>query len=83
VGLEFLLQNDAGLNAVDRRGWSPLHYAAHHDNAGCARVLINRGAMINLQDQDGKSPLVVAAESHSRTTRTLLEAEYARRGIDL
>jgi len=82
VGLEFLLQNDAGLNAVDRRGWSPLHYAAHHDNAGCARILINRGAMINLQDQEGKSPLHVATESNSNTTKTLLEDEYTRRGIE-
>lgn len=44
------MQHDASLGVVDDKGWTALHYAAYHNNTGCARLLINRGAILDLQD---------------------------------
>lgn len=38
-------------------GTTPLHAAAHANQAAIAQMLIENGADVNAQDKDGKTPL--------------------------
>lgn len=48
-------------------GWTPLHYAAHHDRVTYARMLCMRGASQSQDDKKGKSPLSIAQEKGNQT----------------
>jgi hypothetical protein len=50
-------------NAKCGRHGSPLHAAVYMGHLDTARVLLDRGADVNLEDQDGKTPLVTAYRS--------------------
>lgn len=63
VGCEFLLQNDASLSVVDIKGWTPLHYSAFHNQPAVARLLMNRGAILNLRDANGLTAYDVARQN--------------------
>ncbi|EEC02419.1 ankyrin repeat containing protein, partial [Ixodes scapularis] len=70
-----LLVAGAHSSALNCRGQTPLHYAAVSTHgAGCLEVLIRKGAGVNQQSDDGRSPLHMTA-IHGRFTRaqTLLE----------
>jgi ankyrin repeat protein len=43
-------------------GYTPLHDALWHGFEGCARVLIEAGARLDLQGHDGKTPLDIAID---------------------
>ena len=67
----------ADVNAIDRRGWTPLHqadvrkkrsggwtplhYAAYGGHKEIAELLIAEGADVNAKDEDGVTPLHEAA----------------------
>lgn len=48
---------------VNRLGWAPLHYAASKAQVETARLLIERGAIVNAPGPDGTTPLMMAALS--------------------
>lgn len=59
---------------VNRLGWTPLHYAASKAQMETARMLIERGAIINAPGPDGTTPLMMAALSGKpEIVRLLLE----------
>lgn len=61
--------------AVNRFGWSPLHYAAAGGAPDIARILIERGAAINSRAPGELTPLMMAArEGHESAVAVLLEA---------
>lgn len=61
--------------AVNRKGWSPLHYAAAGGADDIARILIDRGAAINSRAPGGLTPLMMAArEGQESVVAVLLEA---------
>lgn len=61
--------------AVNRKGWSPLHYAAAGDAADIARILIDRGAALDSRAPGGLTPLMMAArEGQESAVSVLLEA---------
>ena len=65
------------MNARDKRGSTPLHLAASHVDV--ARLLVERGAEVNVGDESGYTPLHAAAASGSaEVARLLLE-----RGADV
>ncbi|KAL6042883.1 phosphatidylinositol-3,4,5-trisphosphate binding [Balamuthia mandrillaris] len=64
--LELLIQMGAKVYAVDDLGRSPLHWAAVHDRAEMARLLLNRGADARLQDNQGKTAVELANEHNSK-----------------
>jgi uncharacterized protein len=56
-----LLQNRADVNATGADGATPLHWAAHMDDAETAAVLIANGANVKTVNRHGVSPLWLAA----------------------
>jgi ankyrin repeat protein len=72
-GFERLLrEHPKSVNGRSRRGWTPLMYAALYGDAGVVRVLLERGANPNAQNDDGGTALMYAVEDPDRT-RVLLD----------
>ncbi|RTL46949.1 MAG: ankyrin repeat domain-containing protein [Burkholderiales bacterium] len=47
--------------AVNRPGWTPLHYACSGPDNGVAAFLIAQGAELNARSENGTTPLMMAA----------------------
>lgn len=46
----------------DYRMWTPLHYAAQNGDVSIASLLVQRGADINAEDEEGVTPFQLALE---------------------
>jgi len=54
----FLLdKTDIDINARDKDGWTPLHYACAREKTAVVKMLIERGADLNAPDNEGVTPL--------------------------
>lgn len=61
--------------AVNRPGWSALHYAAAGGDDEITRILLARGAALNAPARGLLTPLMMAArEGHESTVKVLLDA---------
>lgn len=69
-----LLQRGA---AVNRPGWTPLHYAAASGNADIAALLIEHKAELDSRAPDGATPLIMAAQEGKEEIVRLLLARGA------
>jgi ankyrin repeat protein len=47
--------------AVQKDGWSPLHYAATGGSAAIVKLLLSKGAAIEARSPNGSTPLMMAA----------------------
>jgi len=47
--------------AINRKGWTPLHYACSGPDNGVAAFLITHGAELNARSDNGTTPLMMAA----------------------
>lgn len=61
--IEFLIQNNAEVNAADGTGWTPLHHAAAMDAKEACQLLVRRGGSTLSRDQYGKTPLDIAVSA--------------------
>ncbi len=69
----------ADVNGTDRRGWTPLHYAAYGGSKEIAELLIGKGADVNTKDAAGMTPLDFAIiYDHPETADPL--RKYEARG---
>ncbi len=70
---------DKGLDpaAADRFGWTPLHYAARDGRTDAAKILIAKGAPLNVRTIMGQTAYNVAAERKMKTVVSLLAAKGA------
>ena len=69
--LEKLLARGA---AVNRNGWSALHYAAAGGDAGIVSLLVDKGASLDALAPNGLTPLMLAAsEGHPEAVEVLLK----------
>ena len=58
--MDELVRNEPELvNESDVKGWSPLHYCAQIRALDIARVLIDRGADVNVPDHRGRTPMTI------------------------
>lgn len=61
--------------AVNRPGWTPLHYAAASGHNDLVRLLLDRSAHIDAASPNGTTPLMMAARGgHIVTVKLLLDA---------
>jgi ankyrin repeat protein len=58
---ELLLANkEADVKYTDEKGRTALHYAAHRGYLDIVKLLVEAGAEIDYEDQDGDTPLFFA-----------------------
>lgn len=55
--IAYLIQLGVDVNAKDRIGWTPLHYAARGHRLEIVRLLLAAGAEVNAGDDKGITPL--------------------------
>lgn len=56
-GIAILLINTKGEN-----GWTPLHWAVHNAKTSMVRLLLKKGARVDIKDDQGKTPVDIAQE---------------------
>ena len=62
--IRLLLDAQADPNIKEMHmGWTPLHYAAQSNSIETTKLLVAYGAKINIQDQEGNTPLHLAIDS--------------------
>ncbi|KAL9999862.1 putative ankyrin repeat-containing domain-containing protein [Helianthus debilis subsp. tardiflorus] len=54
-------QSVSGINSADEEGWAPLHSAASSGNVEIVKILLDRGADVNLKNDGGRTALHYAA----------------------
>ena len=59
ANVELLIDNGAEVNAKNRRGSTPLHWAIHDEAK--VRLLLSKGANVNAKQVQGRTPLFLAA----------------------
>ncbi|TDH70799.1 hypothetical protein CCR75_005538 [Bremia lactucae] len=67
-----LLQSGSNINALNRRGRTPLHTASMYQNVEVVAILLNWEADYLVQDHDGNTPLHLTKDP--RIVRMILEA---------
>ena len=71
-----LLENDAPVDAEDKKRTTPLQHAAANGNTDCISILLDEGAKIDHTDEDGKTCLDLAVENgHVDACMALMQHE--------
>jgi hypothetical protein len=76
---EFLLDNDADIEATTTDFATPLHHAAFSGHKAVTRVLLARGANLQCKSDNGKTPERHAAAQGHVHTEMMLQDEADRR----
>ena len=71
---ELLRAAGANLDATDRKGCVPLHYAVQRRSSSLASLLIEAGVNVNVTNSNGTTPLHDAAKGHETTVAILVKA---------
>lgn len=77
---ELLIYKGADVNTVDKdsppgHSWTPLYFALLNENAPLVKLLISKGANVNLKDDDGWTPIIQAVHNNSlEFVKLLVEA---------
>ena len=77
---QWLLRLGANVNRTDILGRTSLHYAAQHDSANAARLLIAAGANLDLRDWKDRTPLIIAKTGLAIDIVEIIRAEESLRG---
>ena len=72
--VSFFIQQGADVNAQDKTGFTPLHYACALHNFNLAKLLIENGANIEIKDFKGFTPLFYTCLNNDfNITKLLIE----------
>ena len=77
-----LIDHGAGLKNQGSPAWTPLNYASFWGNTGVVKVLIKKGADVNLPDVDGVTALDIAIGNDRQELTKLLEENGAKSGAE-
>ena len=55
--IQFLIEHGVDVNALDQDNWAPLHFAARTKNAEVITLLLDAGAAIDAENDEGCTPL--------------------------
>jgi len=58
--LKNLLASGADVNIIGQGGWTALHFAVQENNIIIAKILLNNGAQVDIQEKYGNTPLFKA-----------------------
>ncbi|XP_036366778.1 ankyrin-3-like isoform X2 [Octopus sinensis] len=75
--VKLLIENNAqcNVNAFDKNGFTPLHYAVLGNHLEVMSLMLNYGAKVNIQNDEGHSPLHLAIiKNYINLVKPLLEA---------
>ena len=76
---ELLLRYGADVNVTAADGSLALHDAVHEGNVSAIRTLIEHGSSLDLEDETGRTPLVIAVENrYLQASQILIDAGAAR-----
>jgi len=82
-GMEALREHGAEADATDCDGWNALHWAAQHNHAEAARMIlapegfdgVRKGRVYEVKDKEGKLPIDIAKEKkHEEVAKAIEEA---------
>ncbi len=79
--LSWLIENRANINHQDTNGYTALHFAGQEKHFECAKLLVDKGANLELQDFHGNTPLWTAIFNSKGDTR--LVKYYVQKGANL
>ena len=71
------------LDEKDVSGWTPLFWGVAVDGQKAVKLLLDKGAKVNLINNDGQTPLDWAIQTKKNEMAELLEKHGAKRGKDL
>ncbi|KAF9992193.1 hypothetical protein BGZ79_003398, partial [Entomortierella chlamydospora] len=76
------LSNEKGVQAVGTTGSTPLHFAAANGCLSVVDILLRHGAIVDMTDKYGSSPLsVAAARNHPDVASLLRQYSAMQRGV--
>jgi uncharacterized protein len=73
--ITLVVEAGAPINAQQHQGWTALHEAVHQENPELTGYLLAHGADPKLQNDDGKSPIGLAADQGSHDILKLLKGQ--------
>nr|XP_015191958.1 PREDICTED: synphilin-1 isoform X1 [Lepisosteus oculatus] len=74
--LQFMQEQGISLDEVDHYGNSAVHTASQHGHLGCIQTLVEYGANVTIQNQQGEKPSQVAErQGHTTCSRYLVVVE--------
>ena len=71
------------MNARDEDESTPLHQAAFYGYVKTTELLVDKGADVNAQMDDGRTPLDIAIKRHTRPIADLLRKHGGKTGEEL
>jgi len=70
--LELLLSQGVKVDEQNISGWTALFFACYNDRIECCRMLVAKGANVNIKAFDGTSPLMFAATAGKGNLRIVI-----------